>query len=198
MTGTSANNSAPMTMRERQQAYQLTDHIKVMVTLFLGTRIGRGIYDKSRLQHLHVSTLARIKTTLDSLHGRHLYRLLADTMSITIDPKLIDTYLDLLPVLTEEQRFIAADYFTTLARWNAGEKLSLDFMVYSSSQYLKVIGTGPLPCTTEEDQRVFDQLRNAPHLINHVIERVSHSSEITPALVSELDNAHPVLFNGAL
>lgn len=198
MTGPSAHAPAPMTMRERQQAYDLTALIKTKVTLFLSRRIGRGIYDGTRLNHLHVSTITRISATLDTLYGKHLYRLLADTTTTSLDPELINTYLDLLSKLTEKQRFTAADYFITLARWNAGEVPSLDLMVHASSQYRKVIGTGPLPCTTEEDQQVFAQLRNAPHLMDPIMERVQHTSQITPELVNELAKVHTALLDGAL
>lgn len=198
MTGPSAHAPAPMTMRDFQQAYELTASIKAKLTIYLSKRLERRIYDDIRLlSHLPLTTLTRINTTLDSLYGKHLYRLLAG-INTPLDPELIDAYLDLLPKLTEKQRFIAADYFTDLTRWNAGEVLSLDLIVHASSQYRKVIGTGSLPCTTENDQQVFAQLRNAPHLMDPIMERVQHTSEITLELVNELAKVYPVLIDGAL
>jgi hypothetical protein len=187
-----------MTMRDTQEAYELTASIKAQLTLYLSKRITQRYYDDPRLlSHLPVTILARINTTLDALYGKHLCRLFADT-NTPLNPEFIDAYLDLLPRLTEKQRFIAADYFTTLARWNAGQTLSLDLMVHASSQYHKVIGAGPLPCTTEKDQQVFAQLRNAPHLIDPVLKLANHTSQITPELITELAKVSPALIDGAL
>lgn len=199
MTGPSEHPTAPMTMRDRQQIYELTSSIKTKVTLHLSeTHSTRRPYDASRmLMHLPITSIVRIHTNIDGPYGRHLCRLLAHT-STYVTPEFIDAYLDLLPQLTEEQQLIASKYFITLARWLNGSSLSLDLMVRFSTQYLEATGSDTLPHTPATDQQLFARLSKEPHLVDPTLERVNHTSEITPELLNELAKAHPAIIHGAL
>lgn len=187
-----------MTMGDLQQTYELTASIKAKLTIYLSKRITRRTYDDSRLLlHLPVTTLDRINTSLDTLYSQHVYQFLAGT-NTPLDPEFIDAYLDLLPQLTEKQRFIASEYFINLTRWLTGSALNLDLMVRFSTQYREATGSVTLPYTSEIDQQLFTRLSKAPHLIDLIMERAHRTSEFTPELLNELASVHPALVDGAL
>lgn len=199
MTGPSEHITAPLTVRESQQIYELTSSIKTRVTLYLSkTHSNRRTYDASRLlMHLPTTTIARIHASLDAPYGKHLCRLLAGTNTY-VEPEFIAAYLDLLPQLTEEQQLSASDYFIHLARWVTGLSLPLDLMVRFATQYLEATGSDKLPYTSEADQQLFARLSKEPHLMDPILARVEHTSEITPELVDELAKVHNALIDGAL
>lgn len=149
------------------------------------------------LAELTPETLSLVAASINDGDEYHVISLLAGCKQPPSND-FVAEFIKLLPQLTEEQQWLARSYFTSLRRWHAGNSQCLDLMIHFGMDYLEETGSATLPHTSEEDQKLFQSLSSAPHLVNAILARTTHTDEITPALITELSRIYPVLIDGAL